>query len=61
MELGGREYPLSAKMTADVRGDGEVKHFEASYSGCHLFTATVTILPGAEPVTEPAPDGAPHP
>jgi hypothetical protein len=60
MELGGRAYPLSAKMTADVRGDGEVKHFEAAYSGCHLFTATVTILPGAAPVTEPAPDGAPH-
>lgn len=55
MELDGRTYPLSARMTADVRGDGEVKHFEAAYSGCHLFTATVTILPGAEPVSEDAP------
>jgi len=50
-ELGGRAYPLSAKMTADVPADGEVKHFEATYSGCHLYKATVTILPGVAPVT----------
>jgi len=59
-ELGGRAYPLSAKMTADVPADGEVKHFEATYSGCHLFTATVTILPGVAPVNGPAPEDAPH-
>jgi hypothetical protein len=54
-ELGGRTYPLLAKMTADVPADREVKHFEATYSGCHLFTATVTILPGVAPVTGDAP------
>jgi hypothetical protein len=59
-ELGGQTYPLSAKMTADVPADGEVKHFEAVYSGCHLYKATVTILPGVAPVTGPAVDDAPH-
>jgi hypothetical protein len=54
-ELGGQAYPLSAKMTADVPADGEVKHFDAVYTGCHLYKATVTILPGVSPVTEDAP------
>jgi len=62
-ELGGRSYPLSARMSADVREDDEVKHFEATYTDCHLYKATVTILPGTEPVTGPAPsepEAAPH-
>jgi hypothetical protein len=60
VDLGGRSYPLSAKMTADVREDGEVRHFEAVYSGCHLYKATVTILPGVTPVDGPPPEDAPH-
>jgi hypothetical protein len=26
--------------------------FEATYTDCHLFNATITILPGATPVPE---------
>jgi len=58
-ELGGRSYPLSSKMSADVHEDGEVKHFEAIYTDCHLYKATVTVLPGTEPVTGLTPENAP--
>jgi hypothetical protein len=60
-ELGGRMYPLPAKMTAGVaREDDLTLHFEATYSGCHLFKVTSTILPDVTPVPESAP-AQPHP
>lgn len=60
-ELGGGVYPLPAKMVADVPGeDSESLHFEAAYTGCRLFKATSTILPGAPPVGESEPSAA-HP
>jgi len=59
-ELDGKMYPLPAKVVAEVPKDGEVLHFEAAYTACHLFKATSTILPGTAPDTGDAP-GAPHP
>jgi hypothetical protein len=51
-ELDGKMYPLSAKVVAEVAKDGESLHFEAAYTGCHLFKATSTILPDVTPVPE---------
>jgi hypothetical protein len=59
-ELDGTMYPLSAKMVAEVPKGDETLHFEATYSGCHLFKATSTVLPGATPVTDDTP-ALPHP
>jgi len=59
-ELGGKLYPLPAKMVAEVPKEGEVLHFEATYAGCHLFKAISTILPGVAPVPEGAPASS-HP
>jgi hypothetical protein len=58
VELDGKLYPLTAKMVADVPRDGEMLHFEATYSGCRLFKATSTVLPDITPVPENQP---PHP
>lgn len=49
-ELDGKMYPLPAKVVAEVPKDGEILHFEATYTGCHLFKTTSTILPGVAPV-----------
>jgi hypothetical protein len=57
-ELDGKMYPLPAKVVAEVPKDGEVLHFEATYTGCRLFKATSTILPGVAPVSDNAPDPA---
>ena len=60
-ELDGKVYPLTAKMVADVPKEGGVTfHFEATYTGCHLFKATSRILPGVTPVPESDP-AVPHP
>lgn len=53
-ELDGKMYPLTAKMVADEpKEDGVTLHFEARYTGCHLFKATSRILPGDTVVPEP--------
>jgi hypothetical protein len=58
-ELDGRIYPLTAKMIADKpKEDGVTLHFEATYTGCHLFKATSRILPGVTPLPDP---GTPQP
>jgi hypothetical protein len=58
-ELDGKVYPLTAKMVADVPKEyGVTLHFEATYTGCHLFKATSRILPGETVVPE---TGVPHP
>jgi len=56
-ELDGTMYPLSAKMVAEVPQGSETLHFEVTYSGCHLFKATSTVLPDVTPV----PDSGPPP
>jgi hypothetical protein len=62
-ELDGKVYPLTAKMVADVpKEDGVTLHFEATYTGCHLFKATSRILPGETVVPVPDTDkGTAHP
>jgi hypothetical protein len=58
-ELDGKVYPLTAKMVADeAKEDGVTLHFEATYTGCHLFKATSRILPGETVVPD---TGEPHP
>jgi hypothetical protein len=58
-ELDGKVYPLTVKMVADSpKEDGLRLHFEATYTGCHLFKATSRILPGETVVPEP---GTGHP
>jgi hypothetical protein len=58
-ELDGKVYPLTAKMVADEpKEDGVTLHFEATYTGCHLFKATSRILPGETAVPDA---GAPYP
>jgi len=58
-ELGGKVYPLTAKMVADeAKEEGVTLHFEATYTGCHLFKATSRILPGETVVPDA---GEPHP
>lgn len=58
-ELDGKVYPLASKVVADVAKKGGVTlRFEATYTGCHLFKATSTILPGMTVVPD---TGAPHP
>jgi hypothetical protein len=58
-ELDGKVYPLTAKMVADVpKEDGVTLHFEATYTGCHLFKATSRILPGETVVPD---TGTAHP
>ena len=59
-ELDGKMYPLSAKVVAEVAKDGATLHFEAAYTGCHLFKATSTILPDVTPVPE-SETAQPHP
>jgi hypothetical protein len=60
VELGGTVYPLTSKMVAEVPKDGRTLHFEATFTGCHLFRATSRVLPDITPVPENAPAGS-HP
>jgi hypothetical protein len=58
-ELDGKMYSLTSKVVAEEpKEDGVTLHFEATYTGCHLFKATSRILPGETVVPEP---GGPHP
>ena len=58
-ELDGKMYSLTSKVVAEEpKENGVTLHFEATYTGCHLFKATSRILPGETVVPEP---GGPHP
>lgn len=48
--LNGRTYQLSHHMVAEMPVDEDkvMGHFEATYTNCHLFTATVTLGPATE-------------
>jgi hypothetical protein len=52
--LNGKTYRLSTHLTSDSLRGGARGHFEASYTGCKLFHASITIqaVPG---VAEPPP------
>jgi hypothetical protein len=47
--LNGKTYRLSTRVTSDSLRGGARGHFEASYTGCKLFHAMMTI----EPITQP--------
>ena len=48
VELGGNTYRLSHHMVAEMPLHDATGHFEATYTHCHLFTATVTLGPATE-------------
>jgi hypothetical protein len=56
INLNGRTYRLSRHLLAEVNEGRTTGHFEATYTNCHLFSATVTIGPS----TEIPPDSPPH-
>lgn len=53
IHLSGRTYRLAHHMQAEVAQNGSVGRFDATYTDCHLFTATVTIGPPTEVPTNP--------
>jgi hypothetical protein len=48
INLNGRTYRLSRHLLAEVDEGRTTGHFEATYSNCQLFAATVTIGPSTE-------------
>ena len=48
VELGGTTYQLSQHLVAEMPLHNATGHFEATYTHCHLFTATVTLGPSTE-------------
>ncbi len=61
--LNGKTYRLSTHVTSDSLRGGMRGHFEASYTGCKLFHASITIqsVEGAVPGVVPDAAGAPPP
>jgi hypothetical protein len=57
VDLNGHTYQLSRHIVAEMPIIGATGHFEATYTNCHLFTATVTIGPS----TQIPPDTTPKP
>jgi hypothetical protein len=50
--LNGHVYRLSTRVVSDGRPGKTHGHFEANYSGCTLFHATVTIEPNVHTVPD---------
>jgi hypothetical protein len=48
IHLNDRTYRLAHHMQAEVAQNGFVGRFDATYTDCHLYTATVTIGPASE-------------
>jgi hypothetical protein len=55
VELNGHNYRLSRHIVTESSPGDVIGHFEATYSGCKLFTASVTILPPTQVVPDTAP------
>ena len=55
VELNGRVFRLSSHLTSTWPSGDDDDRFEAEYTGCRLFTANVTLLPGSSVVSEDAP------
>jgi hypothetical protein len=55
IELNGHVYRLSQHVVSELYEEDDTRLFEATYSGCRLFTATVTILPPTQVVPNPTP------
>lgn len=56
--LNGTTYQLSQHLVAEMPLHDATGHFEATYTHCHLFTATVTVGPATE--IPPADSTNPH-
>jgi hypothetical protein len=52
IELNGHAYQLVRHVVSETYRDDITGRFEATYSNCQLFTASVTILPGAQIVPD---------
>jgi hypothetical protein len=48
VDLNGRTFRLSSHMSAELSQGHSTARFEVTYSGCRLYTATVTIHPANE-------------
>ena len=48
VDLDGRIYRLSHHLLAEIPQGRTIGRFEATYTGCHLYTATVTIGPATQ-------------
>jgi hypothetical protein len=57
VDLSGRTYRLSHHLLSEIQADRTTGRFDATYTDCHLFTATVTLGPS----TEIPPDSTPKP
>jgi hypothetical protein len=58
VELNGKTYPLSSKMVAELPNGKQTGRFEATYTNCTLFKATIKIVPGS--TAPPDPDHTPN-
>ena len=52
VELNGRTYQLSTHLVSNWPHMDDLYNFEARYSGCHEFAATIRLLPGSTVVPE---------
>jgi hypothetical protein len=52
VELNGHTYQLARHIVSRTYHTDFTGHFEATYSNCQLYTASVTILPGAQVVPD---------
>jgi hypothetical protein len=57
VELNGHIFRLTRRIVAEYTHGDNTGHFEATYSNCQLFTASVTLLPP----TQVVPDSTPPP
>jgi len=55
LTLNGVTYPMTRHLYAEEPNNGSIDRFEAEYTDCKLFTATVTIGPAVEAPDTPAP------
>jgi hypothetical protein len=60
VELGGRTYWLASHVVSERDEGKDARHFEASYTGCKLFRAEITIHAGGV-VPEGGDESAPKP
>jgi hypothetical protein len=55
LPLNGVTYLMTRHLYAEEPNSGSIDRFEAEYSDCKLFTATVTLGPAIETPETPAP------
>jgi hypothetical protein len=54
VELSDRTYRLARHVVSEIHNGDVTRRFEATYSGCKLYTASVTILPPTQVVPDDA-------